>query len=523
MSLARGECEAAQVVLPPDVPGLKVKPLALQGPRRQDAGGLGVARGLPRHADALQLRREARGHGRIRSCRWRRRPTSRASPPSSTWRCARRRNRRRARTRAALSARGGRQAPRARALHRRGAALRHSRHLVAAQQLRHLALQHREAARLEAGVPRGPRAAARLRARRCSPTASARTAWAWTRRPCASRTASAVVDFRAYDAEMGPFLDGTRAALGRPLHHRRRARQQLARTDAEKAAYYRAFAEHFREKGWTRAASSSTPRTSPSPRSSPWCAPSPAGARRRAKDMPVLVTAPLDDALRGSADILAPTLNCFFPRPGPQTCRNVPLLADAARPAATRARRCGGTRAATRTAAPAGPPTDPAHGEGLQRLGLLHGGPPRPAQPRHGPAGLPRRRGRRALFRHRLRLQHEGSVEGRLRVRRQRRRHPLLPGHPREAGAALRRTSPWCPCGSNTSATAWRTTSTCGSWNPSGSGFAREAARRLARSGYEMEMRSAGMGAGAPGDDRAPREALGGVRIREAFRASDSG
>jgi hypothetical protein len=37
----------------------------------------------------------------------------------------------------------------------------------------------------------------------------------------------------------------------------------------------------------------------------------------------VLVTTPLDEALRGTADILTPTLNCFFPRPGPQTCRNV--------------------------------------------------------------------------------------------------------------------------------------------------------------------------------------------------------
>jgi hypothetical protein len=41
----------------------------------------------------------------------------------------------------------------------------------------------------------------------------------------------------------------------------------------------------------------------------------------------VLITAPLDDAFRASADILTPTLNCFFVREGPQTCRNVVPMA----------------------------------------------------------------------------------------------------------------------------------------------------------------------------------------------------
>jgi hypothetical protein len=46
-------------------------------------------------------------------------------------------------------------------------------------------------------------------------------------------------------------------------------------------------------------------------------------SRARASGVPVLVTSPYDPALADAADIFAPALNCFFPRPGPQTCRAV--------------------------------------------------------------------------------------------------------------------------------------------------------------------------------------------------------
>ncbi|HVE86743.1 MAG TPA: DUF4091 domain-containing protein [Myxococcales bacterium] len=46
-------------------------------------------------------------------------------------------------------------------------------------------------------------------------------------------------------------------------------------------------------------------------------------AEARAAGLPVLVTSPYDERLAPAADILAPNLNCFFPRPGPQTCKTV--------------------------------------------------------------------------------------------------------------------------------------------------------------------------------------------------------
>jgi hypothetical protein len=86
-------------------------------------------------------------------------------------------------------------------------------------------------------------------------------------------------------------------------------------------AYYRAFAEHFRRKGWA-AQLFFYAKDEPKPEDVPLVRQQSARARA-AGNIPVLVTAPLDDELRGSADILTPTLNCFFPRSGPQTCRHV--------------------------------------------------------------------------------------------------------------------------------------------------------------------------------------------------------
>jgi hypothetical protein len=135
----------------------------------------------------------------------------------------------------------------------------------------------------------------------------------------------AVVDFRAYDEEMAPFFEGTALASGARFTTAEVRDSRQASTDAEKTAYYRAFAEHFREKGWT-AQLFFYAKDEPKPEDVPLVR-SQAKRVRAAGRIPVLVTAPLDDALRGSADILTPTLNCFFTRPGPQTCRNVQPLA----------------------------------------------------------------------------------------------------------------------------------------------------------------------------------------------------
>ncbi|MBZ4416972.1 DUF4091 domain-containing protein [Myxococcus sp. RHSTA-1-4] len=131
----------------------------------------------------------------------------------------------------------------------------------------------------------------------------------------------AVVDWRAYDAEMGPFLDGGLLPSGARFTTAEVRDSRQASTDAEKTAYYRAFAEHFRRKGWP-AQLFFYAKDEPKPEDVPLVH-AQSKRVRAAGGIPVLVTSPLDDALRGAADILTPTLNCFYPRPGPQTCRNV--------------------------------------------------------------------------------------------------------------------------------------------------------------------------------------------------------
>ncbi|OJH39792.1 hypothetical protein BON30_19285 [Cystobacter ferrugineus] len=132
----------------------------------------------------------------------------------------------------------------------------------------------------------------------------------------------AVLDFRAYDAEVGPFLDGSALPSGARFTTVDVRDSKAARTDEQKAAYYRAFAEHAKDKGWP-AQLFFYAKDEPKPEDVPLVRAQALRVRTAGKDVPVLVTSPLDEALRGSADILAPTLNCFFPRPGPQTCRNV--------------------------------------------------------------------------------------------------------------------------------------------------------------------------------------------------------
>jgi len=131
----------------------------------------------------------------------------------------------------------------------------------------------------------------------------------------------AVVDFKAYEDEMAPFLEGGLLPSGARFTTAEVRDNRQAKTHEEKVAYYRAFAEYFRQKGWA-AQLFFYAKDEPKPEDVPLVRQQSARARA-AGNIPVLVTAPLDDALRGSADILTPTLNCFFPRSGPQTCRRV--------------------------------------------------------------------------------------------------------------------------------------------------------------------------------------------------------
>lgn len=123
------------------------------------------------------------------------------------------------------------------------------------------------------------------------------------------------VDFSAYDEEMSPFLEGERRFSSTDLRDWLKAPSHAARV-----AYYRAFLRHFQEKGW-KARLFLYAKDEPRPEDYP-------AVREQARlareaGLPVLLTSPLDEAIHGAADILAPPLNCFFPRPGLPTCRRI--------------------------------------------------------------------------------------------------------------------------------------------------------------------------------------------------------
>jgi hypothetical protein len=147
----------------------------------------------------------------------------------------------------------------------------------------------------------------------------------------------AVVDFRAYDEEMAPFLEGSLLPSGARFTTADVRDSPQCKTEEEKIAYYRAFAEHFRSKGWS-AQLFFYAKDEPTPEDVPLVRAQSSRVRAAGRGIPVLVTAPLDDALRGTVDILTPTLNCFFPRSGLETCRNVLPLSKlrAKLPAGTR-------------------------------------------------------------------------------------------------------------------------------------------------------------------------------------------
>ncbi len=129
------------------------------------------------------------------------------------------------------------------------------------------------------------------------------------------------LDFSAYDEEMSPFLDGTALPSGARFSSTDVRDLPKKASSEERERYYRAFREHFDRKGW-KATLFFYAKDEPTPEDVPWVLEQ-SRLVRRARAASVLVTAPFDDTLGPAADILTPTLNCFFPRPGEPTCKNV--------------------------------------------------------------------------------------------------------------------------------------------------------------------------------------------------------
>jgi len=148
------------------------------------------------------------------------------------------------------------------------------------------------------------------------------------RPPVFSREGHAHIDWTNYDAEVGPFLDGTVFHTGDPLPGAKATSVELrtsanAETDELKIQYWRELAAHFRQKGWfdrlfnyvwdePRKEDSSALITK---------------ARLVHDADPAirnLVTAPLTPAWNAVIDIWTPLINCFERRGGfPPFCDSV--------------------------------------------------------------------------------------------------------------------------------------------------------------------------------------------------------
>ena len=144
--------------------------------------------------------------------------------------------------------------------------------------------------------------------------------------PPTFREGRAQLDFRAYDAELSPFFEGTALPSGARFTSAELRESRAAATDDEQAAYDLAFTEHFSAQHWA-AQLFFYAKDEPTADELPLVV---TQARRihRVPGIPVLVTAPFDTLLSGAADVLCPNLTCFFPRPGPATCRHVEPAAE---------------------------------------------------------------------------------------------------------------------------------------------------------------------------------------------------
>jgi hypothetical protein len=131
----------------------------------------------------------------------------------------------------------------------------------------------------------------------------------------------AVIDWSGYDQEVGPFLEGTALPGGARFTTTEVRQNPWLKTEAERLAYLRAFRRHFDHKGWT-AQLFFYAKDEPKPEDVPRVLRESKEARSVGR-LPVLVTHWLDETLTPAADIVSPTLNCFFERTGPQTCPKV--------------------------------------------------------------------------------------------------------------------------------------------------------------------------------------------------------
>ncbi len=136
--------------------------------------------------------------------------------------------------------------------------------------------------------------------------------------PTTWRDGKLEVDFSAYDEEMAPLLEGTALPSGARFTTAEIRKNPYLKTSEQREAYIRAYREHFTEKGWSDARLFFYAKDEPKLEERPLVQRE--SREARAAGVPVLVTAPLDEVFTPAADIVTPTLNCFYAKAGPKTC-----------------------------------------------------------------------------------------------------------------------------------------------------------------------------------------------------------
>lgn len=128
------------------------------------------------------------------------------------------------------------------------------------------------------------------------------------------------IDFSAWDREVDPFLSG-RALKNGARFTTLQLIDDLKLNEKQRSAYLTAVREHVQAKGFEGevffyAKDEPRPEDHPLVRAQ-------SRAVRGAKGVRLLLTSPFNARIDFTADILAPPLNCFFPRRGPDTCPKV--------------------------------------------------------------------------------------------------------------------------------------------------------------------------------------------------------
>ncbi|HWF08952.1 MAG TPA: glycoside hydrolase domain-containing protein [Bryobacteraceae bacterium] len=139
------------------------------------------------------------------------------------------------------------------------------------------------------------------------------------------------IDWAPYDAEVGPFLDGTAIPAGEPLYGAQTTSVELRTppsldTEDQQTAWWKAWAGHFRKAGWSDRLFLylwDEPRAADLPKVLA------RGRLAAAADpsIPTLVTLPFSSQLADVVRIWVPLVNCLEPKPGyDDFCEQAPGL-----------------------------------------------------------------------------------------------------------------------------------------------------------------------------------------------------